>query len=134
MAKDNLKGIIGFSMVILIGIAIMFTDAIPLSGLRIITIFLILLGWGICIYNVVRLMKEKEYTTFLPLALCEIIILLIITTYSFKIVLLEEVVRDSSIWIIGIIGILTFVHKRLKSPKYLSPRRKFKNPRGKYSV
>ncbi|MEG2539964.1 MAG: hypothetical protein RSA01_10250 [Clostridium sp.] len=134
MAKDNLKGIIGFSMVILTVLILMFTDTIPTVGLRIITTALMLLGWGICIYNVVMLVREKEYTTFASIAVCEIIILLIVTTFSFKIVLLEESIGESNIWIIGIIAVLTLVHKRLKSPKYLSQRRKFKNPRGKYSI
>lgn len=134
MAKDSLKRILGFSIVILTILVAMFTDGIPISGLRIITGVLILLGWSICLYNVTKLLKEKEYTTFLPLAVCEVVILVIVTAFCFKVILLEEPIHESNIWIIGIIAILTLVHKRLKSPKYLSQRRKFKNPRGKYSI
>ncbi|MEG0641492.1 MAG: hypothetical protein RR515_02755, partial [Clostridium sp.] len=78
--------------------------------------------------------KDKRYTTYLSIAICEIAIVGIISTFAIKVIVLGGVIGGESIWIVLIIGILSIVHKRLRSPINLNQRRKYRNPRGKYST
>lgn len=78
----------------------------------------IILMWALLIKNVYKKVKNKSYKTNLPIIVCEVCALAIITTWFVQPVVISKDLSYNSIWIFVIVGIISIIHKRLKAPKY----------------